>query len=468
MNKSVRVLLASVSPVALAAGFSMLSSPAEAINTITAQNVSYATENFGGASSASSIIVSSTGIVITTGASTSDIQAGSLTLTLSNGAVFAAVPPVTGTTNGAGATSGSLSTGTSTAVTYTTAAPTTTAASISFGNFTVTGVGTRLATSANAITVTMSGTGINLPGTASGTIAISSQAYSFTAPSNGNTVTIDLANGGAGTVFRSGTPASNVTFATLGSLTLGDAAAANDIGGATRFTLGSSDILRAVVNGNLSAFSSVYAIPSGSCAATAPATAISATINSTSTSATMSPVVQGSTYTICAVANGTTIVPAGSITGNVGISFSSRTVSGATYTPNQVSQSSSTLATSSYNGSTGTAFYVVGAGSYTSAIRLTNNSTSNATVFVQVTADTSATPVRALLDSSLVAGQSKFYFASDIRTAVGTSVLADSNTRATVVFLSSAGGLQTQNFIVNPGGVLSGGTSVGTSNTTGN
>ena len=147
---------------------------------------------------------------------------------------------------------------------------------------------------------------------------------------------------------------------------------------------------------------------------------------------------------------------------------SSSVPGGATYTPGAYSQSSSTLSTLSYNGSTATAFYVVGLGSYISAIRLSNTSTSSGSVFVQVTPDTTGTPVRALLDSTISAGQSKFYLASDIRTAVGTSVLADSNTRATVVFLTSFSGLQLQNFIVNPGGVLSGGTSVGSSNTTGN
>jgi hypothetical protein len=245
------------------------------------------------------------------------------------------------------------------------------------------------------------------------------------------------------------------------------AVASNDISAGAQFTVGSSDSLRAIVNGNLTAFSSVYAA-SASCAATAPSGAITGTLASDLRSATISGLTITSLYNICAIANGTTIIPSGTITATASVSFASRTVSGATYTPGAYSQSASTVATLTYNGSTATAYYVVGIGSYISAMRLSNTSASAGSVFVQVTPDTTGTPTRALLDSTLAAGQSKFYLASDIRTAVGTSVLADSNTRATVVFLSSFTGLTLQNFMVNPGGVLSGGTSVGTGNTIGN
>jgi len=202
------------------------------------------------------------------------------------------------------------------------------------------------------------------------------------------------------------------------------------------------------------------------CAATAPSGAVAATL--TSTSATISPLLIGSVYNICAIAGGSSIVPSGTITGQTSITFASRTVTGITYTPGAYPHSASTLATLSYNGSAVTAFYVVGLGSYISAIRVTNPSGTNGSVFVQVTPDTTGTPVRGLLDSTLAAGQSKFYLASDIRTAVGTSVLTDSNNRAQVVFLTSFSNAQVQNFIVNPGGVLSGGTSVQGANTIGN
>ena len=464
MNKSTKFLLASVSPVALAAGWAMLdSNPAHATVTVSATAVTYASENFIGASAASTIVVGSAGFRIGNGSTSTDFATGFITFTLSSSATFAAAPSATTTNLTLG--SGSLVSG-STAVTYqVTSIGSTTSSTITLGNFSISGVGTRLATSAQAISVTYASLGSNVPATPSATIATGAQAYAFTATSSA--VSIDLANSGAGLVFRSGTPASNVTFASLGTLSQAAAAASNDIGGSTLFTAGSSDTLRAIVSGNFSAFSSIYAA-SASCAATAPSGAITGTIASDSRSATITPLVIASTYNICAIANGTTIVPSGTVTGSASISFGSRTVSGATYTPGAYSQSSSTLSTLSYNGSTATAFYVVGLGSYISAIRLSNTSTSSGSVFVQVTPDTTGTPVRALLDSTISAGQSKFYLASDIRTAVGTSVLADSNTRATVVFLTSFSGLQLQNFIVNPGGVLSGGTSVGSSNTTGN
>jgi hypothetical protein len=464
MNKSTKFLLASVSPVALAAGLAVLdSAPAHATVTVAASGVTFASENFIGSSAANSITVGSTGIRVFNASTTTDFSTGFITFTLSNSATFAAAPSAATINITLG--TGSLVSG-STAVTYqVTAAVTTTSTSITLGNFSITGVGTRLATSNQAVTVTYAALGSNVPATPSATLAIGAQAYSFVATSTA--ATVDLANAGSGLVFRA-SGGSNVTFATLGTLVQNAALASNDTGGATQFTVGASDTLRAIVRGNFTAFSSVYAA-TASCAATAPSGAITGTVGSDSLSATISPLTIGSTYNICAVANGTTIVPAGTVTGSASVSFGSRTTSGgSTYTPGAYSQSSSTISTLTYNGSTATAFYVVGLGSYTSAIRLTNTSTSSGSVFVQVTPDTTGTPVRALLDSTLTAGQSKFYLASDIRTAVGTSVLTDSNNRATVVFLTSFTGLRLQNFIVNPGGVLSGGSSVATDNTTGN
>lgn len=465
MNKSTKFLLASVSPVALAAGWAVLdSAPAHATLTVTGAAISYASENFVGASASTLVIVTSTAFSVASGSTTTDFGVGSITFTLSNGATFAAAPSATRTTN-LTIGSGTLSS-TSTAVTYAvTSIGSTTSSTITLGNFTVSGIGTRLATSSQGITITYSSTvGSNNPTVPSATLAVGAQAYIFTGTSSA--VTIDLANSGAGLAFRSGS--SNVTFATLGTLCQAAAAAANDVSGAAIFTATSSDSLRAIINGNLSTFSSIYAA-SAACAATAPSGALTGTIATNQLSATISPLVQASVYNICAVTNGTSIIPSGTITGVAQITFASRTVSGATYTPGAYSQTATTVATLAYNGSTATAFYVVGLGSYISAIRVTNtNATSSGSVFVQVTPDSTGTPVRALLDSTLASGQSKFYLASDIRTAVGTAVLTDSNNRATVVFLTSFTGLRLQNFIVNPGGVLSGGTSNDGTSATGN
>ena len=465
MNKSTKFLLASVSPVALAAGWAVLdSAPAHATITVAGAAISYASENFVGASASTLVIVSSTAFSVASGNTTTDFGVGSITFTLSNGATFAAAPSATRTTNltiGAGTLSS-----TSTAVTYAvTSIGSTSSSSITLGNFTVSGIGTRLATTGQGITITYSSTvGSNNPTVPSATLAVGAQAYIFTGTSTA--VSIDLANSGAGLAFRSGT--SNVTFATLGSLCQAAAAAANDVSGSAIFTATASDSLRAIINGNLSTFSSVYAA-SAACAATAPSGALTGTIATNQLSATISPLVQASIYNICAVTNGTSIIPSGTITGVAQITFASRTVSGATYTPGAYSQTATTLSTLAYNGSTATAFYVVGLGSYISAIRVSNtNPTSSGSVFVQVTPDSTGTPVRALLDSTLASGQSKFYLASDIRTAVGTTVLTDSNNRATVVFLTSFTGLRLQNFIVNPGGVLSGGTSTDGTAVTGN
>jgi len=224
---------------------------------------------------------------------------------------------------------------------------------------------------------------------------------------------------------------------------------------------------QAIVNGNLTGFSSIYAA-TVACAATAPSGAIAGTIASDARSATLSALAMGSVYNLCGLASGTSIIPSGTITGVSSITYAARSASSITYTPGAYPQAASTIANVSYNGSATTAFYVVGVGTYISAIRLSNPTISAGSVFVSVTPDTTGTPVRALLDSTLAAGQSKFYTANDIRAAVGTSVLTDSNSRATVVFLSSITGLQVQNFMVNPGGSISLGTNVTGANTTGN
>lgn len=466
MNKSTKFLLASVSPVALAAGWAVLdSAPSHATITVASTIHSYASENFIGASAATLAILGTSAFIVSNGTTTTDFGVGSITFTLSNGATFASAPSPTRTTN-LTLGSGSL-VSSSTAVTYAvTSVGSTTSSTITLGNFTIAGIGTRLATSNQNIVITYSSTiGSNTPNTPSATLAVGAQAYTFTAPGS-TAVSIDLANSGAGLAFRSGS--SNVTFATLGQLSQVTAVTGNDISGALGFTAGSSDSLRALVNGNLSSFSSIYAA-TAACAATAPSGALTGTIATNQLSATISPLVIASLYNICAIANGTSIIPSGTITGTASFSFASRTVSGATYTPGAYAQTASTLSTLAYNGSTATAFYVVGLGSYISAIRVSNTSpSSSGSVFVQVTPDSTGSPVRALLDSTLASGQSKFYLASDIRTAVGTSVLTDSNNRATVVFLTSFTGLRVQNFIVNPGGVLSGGTSTDGTSPVGN
>jgi hypothetical protein len=464
MNKSTKFLLASVSPVALAAGWAMLdSTPANAVVTVNATAHTYASENFVGASAASTILVNSTAVRVVNTSTTTDFATGFMTFTLSNSATFVAAPTATTVNMTVGA--GTLITGSTAVVYQVTAVANTTAAAITLGNFSIAGVGTRLATSNQNITITYAASTGNTPTTPSATLAVGSQAYSFLAGSSA--VTVDLANSGAGLVFRSSTGASNVTFASLG--TLSQAAAltgANDVSGSAQFTITGTDALRAIITGaSLSGFSSIYAT-TAACAATAPTGSVAATI--TGSSATISPLVIGSLYNICAIANGTSIVPAGTITGVSQVNFASRTVGATSYTPGAYAQSASTLATLSYNGTAATAFYVVGLGSYISAIRVTNSSATAGSIFVEVTPDTTGTAVRGLLDSTLAAGQSKFYLASDIRTAVGTTVLADSNTRATVVFLTSFTGARVQNFIVNPGGVLSGGVAAGSGNTTGN
>ena len=147
-----------------------------------------------GASAASTIVVGANGIRVGNGTTTTDFATGFITFTLSSGATFAAAPSATAVNLTLG--SGSLVSG-STAVTYqVTSIGSTTSSTITLGNFSISGVGTRLATSAQAISVTYASLGSNVPATPSATIATGAQAYAFTATSSA--VSIDLANSGAG------------------------------------------------------------------------------------------------------------------------------------------------------------------------------------------------------------------------------------------------------------------------------
>lgn len=459
MKPSTRRLLASVSPLAIAAGTALLgSSEARAANTFNVTTITYAQENFISPSTASGVTVPTANMTLVTAVgNTSDLQTGTISLTLSTGnwtSVTANAAGTVGNTNLAGS---SFSTG-STAVTYTVTASTTTGGAITFGAFNLAGVGTRLSSSTSTVLVTLATTGsVNTPVTVARTIAVGTQAFTFTVPAN-NTSTIDLANSGSGLVFRAASNLSNVSFASLGSIASA-LVSSSDISGATAFTNGSSDFVRAITTGTggLSAFSSLY-LTTASCAATAPTGALTGSVSSDSRSVTFSSMVPTLTYTICGVAGGSSILAAQQLATNFSMSFVSRTVGLVSYQPG--SNGTSTATNSgllTYNGGTGTAFYVVGSGLYTSAIRVTNTSGTSGSVFVQVTPDTTGTPTRALLASTLAAGQAQFFFASDIRNAVGTSVLTDSATRATVVFLATFGSMNVNNFILNPGGVLSGG-----------
>jgi hypothetical protein len=459
MNSTTKLLLASVSPVALAAGTALFASPAQAQTTFLVTGYTYATENFISPSTATGVAIPSASVHAVQTVATSGLGGGTITLTLSSGAFLGVITPAA-TAGGANLNTSSFGTG-STSLTYVLTAQTTTAAAITFGAFNLGSVNSRLSTHASSITLTYgNSSNIMTPATTVRTLAVGGQVFTFNVNNTNNT--IDLANGGSGLIFRATANTSNVSFATLGTL-LSASTAANDITGTTAFTAGASDFVRATVSasGGLSAFSSLY-LTTASCAASAPTGALTGSVASDSRSVSFSSIAPTVTYNFCGVATGTTIIPSQTMTASFAMTFASRTVNLVTYTPgsagsNPTALASTTVGAESYNGGTGTAFYVVGTGSYTSAIRVTNTSGSSGAVFVQVTPDTTGTAVRALLDSTLAANQAKFYFATDIRNAVGTSVLINDSNRATVVFLATFGSLDVQNFILNPGGILSGG-----------
>ena len=387
-------------------------------------------------------VLSGSTVLLTT---TTSVSTGNfITFALPSGMTFAANPTVTFT---AGATGGlTLSTGGSGAqsVVYQVSTATITAATISLTGLQVSGLQTYVSTNSTAnvfnIATTFSADAVTTG--ASTVVANITDSASITQGA-GAAQTIDVATGG--TRFVSGT--GTALFAPIGTIQFANQATApNDVSGGSGVSM-TSQGGAITVSGPLSGISTVYAIATAvasTCATAAPSGAFTATPGSTAATLTGLSV---STFQVCAIANGSTVLTNGTIAVRGVVTTSNNATITGTSTTNAVG----------YSGTVRTMGYFVGVtGGYSTFAYAVNGGTSASTALVSVRRADGATAIGSL--SSLAAGASSLFGASDINTAVGSTFLGDSSSRAQVTFLFGSSSVKMTGLLLNPAGVV---TSVG-------
>lgn len=360
-----------------------------------------------------------------------------ITFTLPSGMTFSANPTVGFSAGALGAVT--LSTGGSGAqsVVYQLTGAFTTAANLSLTGLQVSGLQSYVSTNSTANTFGLTGTFTADP-VSGGAIQVASiaDAASGTATGGAN-VTLDVASGGNRFVSGTGT----ALFTALGSVTYANSAAApNDIGGGSPVSM-TAQGGTLTVSGPLTGISTVYAAAGvTTCATAAPSGAFTATPSSTAATLTGLSV---ATFQVCAIANGSTVLSSGSITVRGSVTTSNNATITGTTTSNTVT----------YSGSVRTVGYFVGVtGGYSSFAYAVNGGTTASTALVSVRRSDGATAIGSL--TSIAAGASALYGASDINTAVGSTFLGDSSSRAQVTFLFGSSSVRLTGVLLNPTGVV--------------
>jgi len=409
-------------------------SPADASTASVVQPNTFARQ----LTSSGNAVLSGTTVLLTT-SSTAVATGNFITFTLPSGMTFAANPTVTFTTGAAGGLT--LSTGGSgvqSVVYQISTATAATATTISLTGLQVSGLQTYISTNSTATSFNIASTftADAVSSGASTIIANITDAASGTGAA-GAAQTIDVASGG--TRFVSGT--GTALFAPLGTVAFANQATApNDISGGSGVSM-TSQGGSITVSGPLSGLSQVYAVATAvaaTCATAAPSAAFTATPGSTAATLTGLSV---STFQVCAIANGSTVLTNGTISvrGNVTTS-NNGTITG-----------SSTSNAVGYSGAVRTMAYFVGStGGYSSFAYAVNGGTSASTALVSVRRADGATAIGSL--ASLAAGVSSLYGASDINTAVGSTFLGDASSRAQVTFLFGSSSVRMTGLLLNPGG----------------
>jgi len=382
-------------------------------------------------------VLSGTTVLLTTG--TAAVGTGNfITFTMPSGMTFAANPTVSFTTGGAGGLT--LSTGGSGAqsVVYQVSTATTTTATISLTGLQVSGLQTYISTNSTATTFNIATTfPADAVTTGASTIIANITDAASATPAAGAAQTIDVASGG--TRFVSGT--GTALFAPLGTVAFANQATApNDISGGSAVSM-TAQGGAITVSGPLSGYSQVYAVATAvatTCATAAPSSAFTATPGATAATLTGLSV---STFQVCAIANGSTVLTNGSITVRGVVTTSNNATITGTTTSNAVG----------YSGTVRTMAYFVGStGGYSSFAYAVNGGTSASTTLVSVRRADGATAIGSL--ASLAAGASSLYGASDINTAVGSTFLGDASSRAQVTFLFGSSSVRMTGLLLNPGG----------------
>lgn len=366
-----------------------------------------------------------------------------ITFALPSGMTFAANPTV-GFSAGVNLAM-TLSTGGSGAAStvYQVTAASSGTTSISLTGLQVSGLQTYISSNSTAntfnLTATLTADAVTSQGgTGGATVANITDSASATQAA-GAAQTIDVASGG--TRFVSGT--GTALFVPLGTVTFSNAAIApNDVSGGSPVSM-SSQGGAITVSGTLTGISTVYAIATAvatTCATAAPSGAFTATPGSTSATLTGLSV---SAFQVCAIANGSTVLTNSTITVRGVVTTSNNSTVTGTTTSNAVG----------YSGAVRTSSYFVGVtGGYSSFAYAVNGGTSASTALVSVRRSDGATALGSL--ASLAAGASALYGASDVNTAVGSTFLGDSSSRAQVTFLFGSSSVKMTGLMLNPLGIV--------------
>lgn len=285
-------------------------------------------------------------------------------------------------------------------------------------------------------------------GASNGALAIFTAPVSMAAATTSGGGQIDITLGA--TKFVSST--TGTVALTLGSITYGASQSAKDVDAATTVSLNSSSGTASAIaaTGNFNGISSVYAATASSCATVAPSGAISGAPASGATTVALSGLTttSSSTYVVCAIANGTTVLQPATFRLSLGGSLSN----GATIS--SVTSSSASPATLSYGGNSTQLSYYVGSGSYTSYLNVTNANPTGSAVVYLVGVPAGGTQVVGVLDSALSANSNKLYTPAQVATAFGgTNPFTNSNGGRLQVLVSGASTSSVaQNLLLNPAG----------------
>ncbi len=378
-------------------------------------------------------------VLLTTAGST--LTGNFMTFALPSGMTFAANPSVG---SSAGSTLGlTLSTGGSGAasVVYQITTATSVSAAVSLTGLQVSGLQTYVSSNSTAVAFNITATMPNdtvTSASGAGTVIVANLTdAASTVMTIGAAQTIDVASGGNRFVSGTGT----ALFAPLGIVTYTNAGSApNDVGGSSPISM-TSQGGTVTVSGSLTGISTVYAATGvTTCATAAPTGAFTATPGATSATLTGLSV---AAFQVCAIANGSSVLSNGTISVRGGVTTSNNgTISGTT-TSNAVG----------YSGTVRTHAYFVGVtGGYSTFGYAVNSGTSASTALVSVRRSDGATAIGSL--ASLAAGASALYGASDINTAVGSTFLGDSASRAQVTFLFGSSSVKMTGLLLNPTGIV--------------
>lgn len=361
--------------------------------------------------------------------------ANTVTITLPSGITFAAAPSVATTApltvNIASGGSGSQS------AVYNVTTNASAGTTLTFSSMSLSGVQSYIASNASATNfrLTTAITGDTVTNRSNVVLGNISDALALV--TNGSTFTpqIDVPTGANRFVSGTGT----ALFAALGEVSFTNNGSVLDASAGSLLTLSSTGGTT-ILSGNLANLSTVYATTTATCATVAPSGAITSTLSSSA--ATFSGITAGTNFTICAVASGTGILQSGIYS----IRNSGTVTSGSSQT------STATTGTATYSGAVRTVNYFVGAGAYSSYAYVVNTGTSSSTLLVSVRRSDGATATGAL--TSVAAGGSSLISAADVNTAVGSTFLVNSDSRAQVTFLLGSTNLKVTGLLIQPNGAV--------------